>query len=183
MGPRQDLPSTFRILQYPKDAPLLRRKARPIREDEFKSDALYTFAARLAQTMKANDGLGLAATQVQETLSDDGQPWRMFAMHVDDGQYGIFCNPHIVMTGEYSVVQEGCLSFAKVLESMRAPEFVVLQFQNTDGVEARVGFNDMSARAIFHEVEHLDGNTMLERMSSLKRAGFLKSVAKARGRR
>lgn len=174
---------TFRVLEYPRDEKLLRRKARPVRDDEFGTPALYDFAQRLADTMIANRGMGLASTQVEETGSDDGLPWRLFILSVNGQDYAVVCNPEIISATDAVTRTEACLSFASVGEAMVAPEVVAFRTRSTDGVPDTLTATELEARAVYHETQHLDGALLIDRMGTLKRRLFLKAVAKARGRR
>jgi peptide deformylase len=176
-------PGIFQILEWPRDVQLLRRKARDVRPDEFDTDALKKFGASLAETMMRAGGLGLASTQVRQSPSDDAQCWRMVAIRVDELSYGVFCNPVVVMKGEERVGIEGCLSFASVGEPMGAPDMVMFDFRNMAGVEGRTAFSDDHARCIVHEMDHLDGKVIVDRMGPMARRMFMQRVAKVRARK
>jgi peptide deformylase len=171
----------MRILRYPSDGAALRRKAREVSGNEFGSDALIEFGARLGGIMLDSGGMGLAATQVDETPG--GEPWAMFALSTGHGSYGIVCNPEIVLSGDECLGAEGCLSFASVHEVLKAPEFVLLRGYNPRGVLFEMGLTGEHARCAFHECEHLRGRLLIDRMSPLKKKLFLKKVSAAWSRR
>lgn len=168
----------MRLLTYPADQVLLRRKARPIVDGEWGTDALEQYGARLAKLMMDVGGLGLAATQVDEELPAGGAP-AMFAMRIEADKYAVFCNPEIIHASGSEAGLEGCLSFASVLEVLAAPSLVNFAFRNLRGVVGQVVFADLMARIVAHECAHLDGKLLIDRMSSGKRSLFMKRVTKA----
>ncbi len=103
----------------------------------------------LAETMRENDGLGLAAPQV-------GLPYRAFVMRAEN-IIGVF-NPKIVdVSSEKVYLEEGCLSYPNLWVKIKRPKKIKVRFTNPDGqTETRV-FDGMSARVFQHELDHLDG--------------------------
>ena len=176
-------PGVFAILQYPRDALLLRRKARTIRDEEFEDPALHRFAQALGDTMLAHRGLGLAATQVEE--HPGGEPWAMFALQAGAHQFGVVCNPSIEDVGDLRIGREACQSFASVPEMLQAPESLTVRGRNPQGQAFRLVLSGVQARAAWRARLHLSGGPtalIVDRMSALKKGLFLKAVAKA-GRR
>jgi len=168
----------MRLLTHPHDAALLARVARPVREDEFGSDALEAFGRELATMMLDRHALGLASTQVDDGTG--GEALAIFAIKVKDEHFAVMCNPEATMRGEYRIGPEACLSFESIVEQLRAPEQLVLRFCNLRGNPGEMMFTGLHARAVSHELEHLAGRTMLDRMSPTKRQMFLQSVRKRR---
>jgi peptide deformylase len=169
----------MKLLTYPQDAALLARKARPVREDEFGSQALEDFGRELATLMLDRHALGLAATQV-DTCAPDGDAWAVFAIRVREDHYAVMCNPVITLRAAARLGPEACLSFESVVETLSAPDQLALRFRNLRGNHGEMMFSGLHARAANHEIEHLNGMTMLHRMSQAKRALFLKAVQKRR---
>ena len=103
----------------------------------------------LAETMRENDGLGLASPQV-------GLPYRAFVMRAEN-IIGVF-NPKIVdASSEMVYLEEGCLSYPNLWVKIKRPKKIKVRFTNPDGqTETRV-FDGMSARVFQHELDHLDG--------------------------
>lgn len=174
----------FRILQYPQDGILLRRRARPVKDEEFASDEFLEFVKRLAITMRNANGAGLASTQVAES---GPVPWAVFAFCVqaipglDLRLVDVVVNPVIVASSKEQITEEeGCLSFASVPEPMAAPRWMVVDSQNAQGDRYRCKLEGPQARAAFHEIMHLGGGLQIDRMSPIKRKLFLRRVAKAR---
>lgn len=129
---------------------------------DFQGDNKYT-ADQIAQTlvalMEAHNGLGLSANQV-------GLPYRVFAMRTDPV---VVCfNPVIVDAAEkMSVMEEGCLTFPNLFVKVRRPGAIRVRFQNKQGEVQTEKFSGMTARIFQHELDHLDGITMLDRASKI----------------
>jgi peptide deformylase len=166
----------LRLLHYPKDAGLLRRKARQVRDDEFGTEPFEKFCRELASLMMGSHGVGLSSTQVEQ--APGGEPWAVFAMRVNDESVGIFCNPEVVKREGKVLDREGCLSFASIGEVLPAPEHVLFAFKNMRGTVGQVLFSDRYARAVAHEIDHLNGKLIVDRMSSMKKQMFLGAVGK-----
>ncbi len=109
----------------------------------------------LAETMRENEGLGLAAPQV-------GLPYRAFVMRAEN-IIGVF-NPKIVdISSEMVYLEEGCLSYPNLWVKIKRPKKIKVRFTNPDGqTETRV-FDGMSARVFQHETDHLDGILHIKR--------------------
>jgi peptide deformylase len=165
----------MRLLQFPQDAWLLRRRADPLPDSAFGTDTLKAFASELAETMLEHGGIGLAATQV-----DFNPAWRVIALQVSGNMTSTLCNPQIVSTRGESWASEGCLSFASVPEQMPAPGSLVVQFRSVDGKRHEVECDVNGARCVWHEVDHLNGKLMIDRMGELQRRIFMTKVRKAR---
>lgn len=111
----------------------------------------------LARTMRENGGIGLSANQV-------GLPHRVFVLDSPYGfPMGIF-NPIIVNTSEKEILmEEGCLSFPAMLLKVKRPYKVRIRFAEWTGEIVTKEFEGLTARCIQHEIDHLDGITMLDR--------------------
>lgn len=112
----------------------------------------------MANTMLEKNGIGLAAPQV-------GLPYRMFVMRTHPEVLGIF-NPILVdFSEEQIILEEGCLSFSNLLIKVKRPRKIRARFTNPDGqTETRV-FDGITARCFLHELDHLNGTTMLDVVS------------------
>ena len=169
----------FEILQYPAAGVLLRRKARPVRTEEFGTPEFLAFCGALGQTMMDARGMGLAATQVEEGRSG-GEPWAVFVMRVNPTSWAAVCNPTIGGETGKAIAPEGCLSFASVSEPLVAPEMLMVRGFNSMGAGFATVFEGELARVAFHETEHLASRLIIDLMSPMKKGLFLKRVAKAR---
>lgn len=123
-------------------------------------------ATELVEFMRSNNGIGLSANQV-------GLTYRVFAM---EGEPAFVCfNPRVVLAGSNTVtLEEGCLSYPGLLIKVKRPRDVKVRFQGPDGDTYTKTFTGMSARVFQHELDHLDGVTMLERANRHHRESALK---------
>lgn len=123
-------------------------------------------AKQLVDCMRTNNGIGLSANQV-------GINARVFAM---EGEPAYVCfNPRIVLPGSETVVlEEGCLSYPGLLVKVKRPRDVKVRFQGPDGEIYTKTFTGMSARIFQHELDHLDGVTMLDRANRIHRDQAMK---------
>jgi len=103
----------------------------------------------LAETMLANNGIGLSANQC-------GLPYRVFVML---GKELIPCfNPRIVdMSQETIVLEEGCLSYPDLFVKVKRPRRIKVRFADPNGQVRTEIFDGMTARVFQHELDHLNG--------------------------
>jgi peptide deformylase len=143
------------IRQYPD--PALRLTAAPV---ESFDDDLRALAERMLHLMEDANGIGLAATQV-------GVVRRMFVCRLgdeDDEQLHAFANPVIVAAGdERDTADEGCLSLQGVLVPVERPTKLTLEAQDLTGDPVRLELEELDARVVQHELDHLDGVLILDR--------------------
>ena len=147
------------IRQYP-DA-VLRMRAREVEQFD---DDLARLVERMASLMHDARGVGLAATQV-------GVLQRLFVFHAaDDEDVTAIVNPEITKrTEETEVADEGCLSLQGVLVPVERAVAVTIEGQDVHGEPIRLELEEMDARVVQHELDHLDGVLMLERTDSESR--------------
>lgn len=135
------------------DDPILSTICDEVEHNEF-GPKLEQFGLDLIATMKAKNGLGLAAPQV-------GINKRVFVMEQPDNKGFpplVVCNPRLILTGRTLPGREGCLSLPNVFEQVYRAEGVVLQYQNALGVAHEIIYpTQMNARVAQHENDHLDG--------------------------
>jgi len=156
--------------------PVLRQKARPIAAPD---DALRALVADMRETMHAYSGVGLAANQVGELL-------RVLVVDVplDDehrARYALV-NPEIVERSGSEVGEEGCLSIPGVWEDVTRAQRITVRALDEWGKPLSFDAEDYLARAIQHEIDHLDGVLFVDRLSALRRQFLRKPLeALARG--
>jgi len=141
----------------------------------------------LLDTMKADKGIGLAANQL-------GVLQRVAVVDTNDDQPSlVLINPVIVERSGSVVQEEGCLSIPEIYGDVERALRVVVETTTLDGDRVRVEATELRARAIQHEIDHLDGVLFLDHLSPLKRRlllnkwrrlrkgkqGFLKEVPAA----
>ena len=157
------------IRQYP-DA-VLRMRARDV---EHFDDDLARLADKLAHLMHDARGVGLAATQV-------GVLQRLFVFHVAEADdVTTIVNPEItVRTEETEVADEGCLSLQGVLVPVERAIAVTIEGQDGRGEPLRLELEEMDARVVQHELDHLDGVLMLERTDDESRREALATLRRS----
>ncbi len=102
-------------------------------------------------TMVAADGIGLAAPQIGEAV-------RVAIVDMGEGQDVIeLVNPVVTAVGGSEVEVEGCLSFPGLYGEVERPFFVRVEAQERDGSLYEIEAEDYEARAILHEIDHLNG--------------------------
>lgn len=134
----------------------LRKKCRPVTEFNQK---LWTLLDDMAQTMYEAQGVGLAGPQV-------GMLRRVFVIDVGEGILE-FINPEILETSGTQNGAEGCLSFPGEYGLVERPNHVRVKAQNRNGEWFELEGEELLARAVCHENDHLDGVVFKDRMSRL----------------
>ena len=149
------------IVKYPD--PLLDEPCPPV--EEFGED-LRQLAADMVATMHAAPGIGLAAPQV-------GRSERLTVIDLSSGsepdELLVLVNPRVVEREGEVREEEGCLSFPDFMLIVPRPERVVVEAHDLDGKPLRIEAEELLARCLEHEIDHLDGVLFLDRVSTLKR--------------
>jgi peptide deformylase len=149
------------ILHYPD--PRLRELATNVDQVD---DEIRTLVDDMAETMYAAPGVGLAAPQI-------GVSKRIFIIDiaVDDepSDLHVFINPEITAREGTQSWNEGCLSFPGIMEDIERAEQVTVRARGADGETFELTADGLLAVAIQHELDHLDGKLMIDRVGTLKR--------------
>ena len=163
----------LRILQY--GSPVLRAKGRPVEEID---DRIRQLAADMIETMRAANGVGLAAQQIGEALQltvvdvsqieDRPSTLKLNGQEVDPKAASplVLINPEIVLGHETSLSVEGCLSFPEITGDIERAQSVRGRARTLDGSTTEFEATGLLARALQHEVDHLNGILFIDRMSS-----------------
>ncbi|MGA8723971.1 MAG: peptide deformylase [Acidimicrobiales bacterium] len=133
--------------------PVLKQAAREVDEVDA---ALVRLVDDMVETMYASEGAGLAATQV-------GIQKRLFVYDVGEGPEAVV-NPEIVESGGEWYHEEGCLSIPGLRLGIVRPNQVHLRGIGLDGEELDLEADEFLGRVFQHEVDHLDGVLMIERL-------------------
>jgi peptide deformylase len=151
--------------------PVLRASALPV--DTF-DDALEAEIERMGVLMRDALGIGLAANQL-------GVLHRVFVYRVDPEQpVTAVVNPVIEHASEQlEVAEEGCLSLPGVHVEVERPANVRLRGQDAEGRELLVEASGLEARVIQHEIDHLDGILILDRISREARKEAMRAMREA----
>lgn len=134
---------------------------------------LKTLVSDMFSLLELKGGVGLAAIQV-------GVPLRLFI--TDTGKNGerlVFINPEIIATSDDSEpYNEGCLSVPKVYRDVYRPSRVRVQAYDLSGKRFNIDADDLLARVIQHEYDHLDGKLFISHLSDDERHSALKEFKK-----
>jgi len=147
--------------------PVLREKADPV---ESVTEEIRALIRDMFDTMYAEDGVGLAAPQVgvsQRVIVVDPRD--------DDVQPFALVNPEIrEMSAETEKGEEGCLSLPGLKEMVDRSIRVTVTGLNDEGDPVTIQADDLLARILQHEIDHVDGILFIDRVSPLKRKMLLK---------
>ncbi|MEJ2677993.1 MAG: peptide deformylase [Gemmatimonadota bacterium] len=153
--------------------PVLREKADTV---EAVDDEVRTLIRDMFDTMYESDGVGLAAPQV-------GVLHRVIVVDPRDPDVEplALVNPEVVMASdELDRGEEGCLSIPGLRDVVERPAEAVIRGLDEDGNEVVVEADQLLARVLLHEIDHLDGILFVDRVSPLKRKMLLKKWQKLR---
>ncbi|NTW72314.1 MAG: peptide deformylase [Eubacteriaceae bacterium] len=128
------------------DDPILRKKARII---ETINDHIIQLKEDMLETMYAAPGIGLAANQI-------GILRRIVVIDIGDGPLTLI-NPEIIHEEGFQSDEEGCLSLPGKTGEVERAQKVVVKYLDLDGKETQLEAADLLARAVCHEVDHLNG--------------------------
>jgi peptide deformylase len=155
--------------------PVLETPCDPV--EEFKTPELEKLIEDMFETMYDAKGVGLAAPQI-------GLSKRLTVIDCscgeDEDEKLVLINPRIVAAEGEQVGEEGCLSIPGFREDVKRPLRVKVHAQDTQGDWIEVEGEELVARAICHENDHLNGILFLQHISSLKRELIKRKVRKLR---
>jgi len=160
----------LKIVKYPE--PVLSRPGEPVTEF---NDELRRLVADMFETTYANQGIGLAAPQV-------GVSKRLATIDLSMGKEPddklVFINPEIIFSDGKVYEEEGCLSFPEIREKVVRAAKVRVRAQDQYGKWFELDGDDLMARCMQHEIDHVDGMLFIFRMSTLKRNLNLRKIRK-----
>jgi len=123
---------------------------------------------QMFETMYANKGIGLAAVQVGKLI-------RLFITHVPNDAPRVFINPEVIETSvDQGSFEEGCLSIPEVNTDVVRPIQAKAQAWNVKGRPFSLDADDILARVIQHELDHLNGVLFIDRIDPKKRERLVK---------
>ncbi|MFO7446389.1 MAG: peptide deformylase [Ignavibacteriaceae bacterium] len=159
---------------------ILRKKTSPVEEVDMKTIELIK---NMFDTMRNASGVGLAANQV-------GVDEAIFVVDISvvDGYEHIkpmvFINPEIVETSEETVdIEEGCLSIPDIRHEINRPEKVKIKYYDVDMKEQIIEADELLARVIQHEYDHLQGVLFIDKLSEAALKKIKNDLAKIKSRR
>jgi peptide deformylase len=139
-------------------SPVLRQHSAEVRVVD---DAARRLVEDMFETMDAARGVGLAANQV-------GVARRVAVIDADGDRFAMI-DPVILETEGRATAEEGCLSIPEIFGDVSRPERVVIEALDQEGQRYRREATGLKARAIQHEIDHLDGILFLDHLSLVKR--------------
>lgn len=150
-------PSSLEIIHYPH--PTLRYKAKPIVRVD---NELRAVISAMFPLMYEARGIGLAANQVD-------LPLRVFVINLaaepSEGEEYVFINPVISRPKGMTEKEEGCLSMPGILGQVKRPETIRVEAYNLKGEHFEATLDGLFARAVQHELDHLDGVMFTDKLS------------------
>jgi peptide deformylase len=159
--------------------PALRAKGKRVAEID---DAIRELADNMLETMRAANGIGLAAQQVGQALqltvvdisAVEDRPSSMARngkeLNPKEQMPLVLINPQIETGSEKEVASEGCLSFPEISADIERAEWARVQAQSLTGEMIEIEATGLLARALQHEIDHLNGILFIDRMSSAAKA-------------
>jgi peptide deformylase len=143
-------------------SPVLRQHSQEVKTVD---DQVRRLVEDMLETMDAAKGIGLAANQV-------GVSRRVAVVDVDGDRFAMI-DPQIIETEGRSVAEEGCLSIPEIYGDVTRPDRIVIEALDASGNRYRKEAVGLKARAIQHEIDHLDGILFLDHLSLVKRQMLL----------
>lgn len=142
---------------------ILRKKTERVIEFGEELDALLE---DMFETMYDADGIGLAANQVGV---DKAIATIDISNYDETMEPFVIINPEILETEGTEAVEEGCLSIPGIHEEVKRPYWIRVRYQNPDGDVVEEEAEELRARVIQHETDHLNGSFFVDRLSPVKR--------------
>ena len=146
--------------------PVLKSRAAPVKEFD---ESLERLAEDMLATMREQEGVGLAANQV-------GRLKRILVAAVEDEAF-VIANPVIEDRSEETAKEvEGCLSIPGIHVGVERPTGITISGSDASGEPLRMEVTGLLARVFQHEVDHLDGVTILERTDRESRKAAMREL-------
>lgn len=147
------------LVTYP--APVLRKQAADIKNV---NDDLIKTADEMLAVMYENKGIGLAGPQV-------GVSMRILVLDLrqDNRPVYVMINPRVTKREGEAEIEEGCLSLPDIFGEVKRAERVQVSYIDRDGEERTLEAEGLLARAIQHEIDHLNGVLFIDRLGETRR--------------
>ena len=148
--------------------PILREKSKPVKKI---TPEILNLVQDMTETMYATSGIGLAAPQV-------GVSKRIII--ADGGEEGVIAliNPKIVDEEGEAISEEGCLSLPDIYANVKRFYKVRVEALDLDGEQIKITKEDLIARVLQHEIDHLEGVLFIDRIGRTKRQLLLNKLIK-----
>ena len=148
--------------------PVLREKALPVKEI---TPEILNLIKDMAETMYADSGVGLAAPQV-------GVSKRIIVIDGEEDGLIVLINPMIVKSEGEVVEEEGCLSLPGIYSQVKRSSKVTVKALDENGDPIEITKEGLTARALQHEIDHLDGILFIDRIGRMTRQILLNKLKK-----
>jgi len=165
--------------------PVLRKKCKPVTEV---TEDVKTLAANMVETMIDAEGVGIAAPQVGVAVrmavvdvAHDPECLTFCKINGEDVNMPehmplVFINPELELSGEKVNDMEGCLSIDEIRGNVKRPTIVKAKLELLDGSVIELEADGLLARALQHEVDHLNGVLFIDRISAATKARLRKRL-------
>ena len=149
--------ASLEVIRYPD--PRLREASTPVDEVD---ESVRRLIEKMFELMFEAAGVGLAAAQVGITA-------RLFVASpsFDQADRQVYINPQIIAAEGSQESDEGCLSFPGIICKVKRPNVATIRATNLDGEVFEQAVNGLAARILLHELDHLDGRLLVDRMGSV----------------
>ncbi|CAI4156316.1 peptide deformylase [Alteromonas macleodii] len=156
------------VLSFPDER--LRTVAKPVEEV---NDEIKQLVSDMFKTMKDENGIGLAATQVNRHV-------QVVVMDVseDQNEPRVFINPEIIRKDGSTISEEGCLSVPGNYAKVERAESITVKALDQNGESFELDAEGLLAICIQHELDHLKGKLFIDYLSPLKRQRIRKKLEK-----
>lgn len=139
---------------------------------DIKSDTFTQIGSSMLEILRKRGGVGLSANQV-------GLPFRICVVELDTNHPMILINPRITKMSDKMVKsREGCLSLPGATATLNRHKDVTVEYETVDGVTAVEEATGLLSCCLQHEIDHLNGILMINRMTEFHKSKFLKSMHK-----
>ena len=158
------------IKQYPD--PILRKKANKV---DIVDKEVQRLLDDMVETMYNAPGIGLAAPQIGKSIKVIVTD---ISARNETGELIKLINPVIVHAEGEEVMEEGCLSVPGFTETVKRAQKIVVRGINEKGKEVEIVAEGLLARVFQHEIDHIEGRLFVDRLSTLKKAIFKRTIKK-----
>ena len=159
--------SLLKIQKY--GNPILRQKCEPVKKV---NNEIRKLIDDMLETMYKNNGVGLAAPQV-------GVKKRIIVIDVGNGPLALV-NPKITKRKGEDILEEGCLSLPGILVKIKRATKINIEGLNREGKRISIEATYLAARALQHEIDHLNGILIIDKINFFKRQKLKKKLEKIR---
>ncbi|MEG0294824.1 peptide deformylase [Enterococcus sp.] len=121
------------------------------------TEELWTLLDDMHETMVAHDGVGIAAPQIGKNI-------QVAIVEVEEGDLFELINPTIISAKGEDIDVEGCLSIPHVFGTVKRPDEIVVRYYDREGDEIEVEAYGYLARALQHEIDHLNGKLFIDKI-------------------